>query len=289
MHEHNDRYTPSADGAALAYHMEEGRPGSSTLLMCNGLATDHFYWRAVWERARGEAGLLTWDYRGHGRSQPARRAGEITVAGVADDALRVMDAARVERAHVAGFSFGCQVALEIWRRAPARVSGVALVLGTFQRPFDAVIHPAIGPGLYALISPVMPALGALSIALSGLAARAPAPAWALARVARQLDAGVSSEDFAPFFRHLAAVDPISWAAHLRAAQEHSAADVLPTIDVPALVVGGGRDVMTPHAASARMRDEIPDCDYLFLPNAGHTGLLSHPDAIIARVAPWLGL
>jgi pimeloyl-ACP methyl ester carboxylesterase len=289
MHEHNDRYTPSADGAALAYHMEEAREGAPTLMMCNGLATDHFYWRHVWERARGEAGLLTWDYRGHGRAQPVRRPDEVTLGDVADDALRVMDAAGVERAHVAGFSFGCQVTLELWRRAPDRVSGVALVLGTFERPFDAVVHPAVGPSLYRLARPILPTLGALSVTLSKPASRAPLVGWAFARASGQLDPGVSPEAFAPFFRHMAEVDARSWAAMLRAAQEHSAADVLPTIDVPALVVGGGRDVMTPPAASAAMRDAIPECDYLFLPRAGHTGLISHPDAILERLLPWLGI
>ena len=46
---------------------------------------------------------------------------------LADWAVRLMDALGVDRAHLAGNSMGCQVALALARRHPARVGGLVLV------------------------------------------------------------------------------------------------------------------------------------------------------------------
>ena len=54
---------------------------------------------------------------------------------------------------------------------------------------------------------------------------------------------------------------------------------LPQIDVPTLVIGGGKDLLTPQRLSYEMRDLIPDARLILIDEATHAGLLEHPDRI----------
>jgi len=62
---------------------------------------------------------------------------------------------------------------------------------------------------------------------------------------------------------------------------HDASDLLPTITCPTLVVGGGRDWLTPPAASKAMADAIPNARLVLLKKATHFGLIERP-AVVFR-------
>jgi 2-hydroxy-6-oxonona-2,4-dienedioate hydrolase len=65
------------------------------------------------------------DFPGYGNSPGPRQA--LGMAALADWAVRFMEQIGIARAHIAGNSMGCQVAMEIARRHPARVGGLVLV------------------------------------------------------------------------------------------------------------------------------------------------------------------
>ena len=113
------------------------------LLLIAGLGLDgSSWWRSVAafaERFR----VITFDYRGLGRSGPAPPY--CTTADLADDAAAVLDAADVERALVYGFSLGGMATQRLALRHPDRVS--ALVLGATTAGGAGVVHP--GPSTVA--------------------------------------------------------------------------------------------------------------------------------------------
>src|SRR5207237_523278 len=69
--------------------------------------------------------VLSFDNRGAGRSDAP--PGPYTLAEMASDAIAVLDAEGIQRAHVCGFSLGGMVAQELALRYPERVA--RLVLG----------------------------------------------------------------------------------------------------------------------------------------------------------------
>src|SRR3954447_1965072 len=93
------------------------------LIMGLGLPGDA-WWRTVPVLAHSFQ-VVTFDNRGSGRSE--RPAGPLTLAGMASDAVAVLDAAGIARAHVYGISMGGMIAQELVLRYPERVD--ALVLG----------------------------------------------------------------------------------------------------------------------------------------------------------------
>lgn len=104
----------------------ERRGAGPPLLLVQGMGANSLHWGEPFLAALEEDfELLLYDHGGIGRS--ASRAGELTIAGLAADALALLDALDVPAAHVFGISLGGMVAQEIALAAPERV--LTLMLG----------------------------------------------------------------------------------------------------------------------------------------------------------------
>ena len=68
--------------------------------------------------------VIRYDARGHGESSVP--AGDYSLAQLGGDALAVLDACAIERAHICGISMGGQIALWLARHAPSRVRRIVL-------------------------------------------------------------------------------------------------------------------------------------------------------------------
>lgn len=62
---------------------------------------------------------------------------------------------------------------------------------------------------------------------------------------------------------------------------------LAQIAQPALVIAGGRDTLTPPAASSYLAQTLPDARMVEIMGAAHAPFLSHPDEFVMRVAGFL--
>ncbi len=284
------RYVCARDGTPIAYVDRRptgaGAAGAPALVFTSGFTASAFYWRHLLARLADRARLVTWDLKGHGQSAPARSLEAVTVEDSVDDLRRVLDACGVERAVLVAFSLGCQVILEAWRHFPDRIAGVVPILGTFERPFDHLLHPRVGPALYGVFRRAGPRVARVALRAGWLQAQVPGTFRASRRLGL-IGPRLREEDMAPFFAHMRRIHGRTWAHMGIAAQRHSARDVLPTIAAPALVVAGGRDTFTPPHLGEHMARTIPDAELLFLPDATHTGLLEYPEEIGARLEAWL--
>ena len=107
------------------------------LLLIAGLGLDgNSWWRSIPGFAK-RFRVITFDYRGVGRSGPARLS--CTTDDLADDAVAVLDEAGVERILLYGFSLGGMVAQHLALRHPNRVS--ALLLGATQAGGPRAVPP----------------------------------------------------------------------------------------------------------------------------------------------------
>ena len=279
----NDRRVTAADGTRVAYGVRGRGPA---LVLTNGITTSTFFWDHLAPEWTRHFTVVTWDFKGHGRSGPARSAAGVTMAALADDLRRILDDAGIERAILVGFSMGCQVILEAYRLFPGRVRALVPILGPFERVFDTALGPfgrAIGgvvrrtPG--PLLTPMFRGFhGVMRLPVSPR----------IGRALGLIGAEASAADVRRFIDHFGGIDPPTVAAMAAAAGEHSAADLLGAIAVPVLVVAGERDPFAPAAkVGARMHAQIPGAELLRLPHGTHTSLFEHHAEIGAAVAGFL--
>lgn len=123
------------DGQRTRYRMvppvasaDDGAVRLVPLLLLHGLGCSSDAWRPtlrVLASRRLPQGTYAPDFPGCGRSRCA--GGARDMSQLADWTVRFLDILGVERAHVAGNSMGCQVAMAMARRHPARVGGLVLL------------------------------------------------------------------------------------------------------------------------------------------------------------------
>ncbi len=273
----------AADGTRIRWTAEgEGIP----LVFCNGLANTAFQWGTVRRRLRGQGRLVFWDYPGHGESEPARSHEALEMPGVVDTLARVIDAAVGPDTPVVllGYSLGCQVALEAWRTQAHRIAGLVFALGTSGKPFDTFYGPVRGRLAHGILRTIPGPVFAGCMKITGVLGPI---SHASSKLSGTTERGIAYADFAPFFEHLQRIDHATFHAMSLAAQRHSAEDLLPSVQVPALVVAGGKDVFTPPEQARGMDAQLPDSELVYLPRASHAGLVGHGPAIADAVEGFL--
>ncbi|MBI5066689.1 MAG: alpha/beta hydrolase [Deltaproteobacteria bacterium] len=272
------------DGTPLWWRSAGG--GGPPLLLSDGIGCSGFIWDRLFPALSRSRRVIHWNYRGHGKSGSPSDMSRCTIGDCVDDLLQVLDAAGEPRAVLVGHSMGVQVALEAWRRAPERVDGLVLALGSPSHPLET-FH---GSRLLAQVFPVLK--GAMEAWPGGarlffqrlLPSELSLQLGLWLEVNRQL---VRREDLRHYLDDLSRVDTQVWLRLLDSAASHDARPWLPTIRVPTLVIGAERDTFTPVELARQMHEAIPGSEYLLLPAGSHMGLLEHGELTELRLSRFL--
>lgn len=268
------------DGTELSYWV---RGHGAPLVLTNGLTTTTNFWSQLAPRWESAHRVLTWDLPGHGASSPARSAQSARIAEQPELLVRLMDEAKIERAVQIGWSTGCQVVLELYRRYPERCRALVLLLGSAGRVLSTATLPLPGGAIDWIVRHTPRAV--FGAATRALAQVAHAPGGQLApRAFGLIGRGTTHADAALITEHLRRIDPQTVQLMIASAQAHSAWEILPAIDVPVFIAAGDRDPFAPAATvGATMHALCPQSELLRLPEGTHTALLDHAGEIAAAV------
>ena len=238
-------------------------PTLPAIVLLHGAGFDHTSWalHTRWFAHHGFA-VLAPDLPGHGRSAGNPLS---TIADMADWTAALIEAAGATSARLVGHSMGSLIALETAARHPARVSGLSLI-GT-------AATMTVGPDLLrAAEANDQAAIDMVSIWGLGFQAELDgslAPGlWmhsGAQRVLEQCRPGVLYND-------LAACNAYQGALAAAA-----------TITVPATLILGERDMMTPAKAGKALAAAIPHAKTIVLPGAGHMMMVERPDELLAAL------
>jgi pimeloyl-ACP methyl ester carboxylesterase len=234
-----------------------------TVVLLHGAGFDHTAWalHSRWFAHHG-FGVLAPDLPGHGRSSGAALTG---IGEMADWTAALLDAAGAATARLVGHSMGSLIALETAARHPAKVSGLSLI-GT-------AATMSVGPDLLnAAEANDHTAIDMVSIwglgFQAGLGGSLAPGLWmhgGAQRVLEQCRQGV-------LYRDLAACNAYDGA--LAAASR---------ITVPATVILGERDMMTPARAGKALAAALPNSRIVVLRGAGHMMMAERPDELLAAL------
>ena len=238
-----------------------------TVVFVHGAQHDHSVW-ILQSRYLAHHGysVLAFDLPGHMRSAGPPLE---TVEAIADrlaDALRV---ANIGQMIVVGHSMGSLIALELARRLPDAVRGVALVATAFpMRVADPLLNATRAAPAEAMN---MINVWSHSASIDGFDRKPSNPApgfsnmWQNLRLMQRIHG-----------RDGDAVLPVDFAACNRYAGGLEAAAAL---QCPALFVLGASDVMTPPRAAKALIEACREAHVVTLPHAGHSLMAEAPDGV----------
>ena len=270
----------SQDGTQL--HAEEfGSPDGPTVVLAHGWTETLQYWIYV-TRALTERGfrVVAYDLRGHGASDAAAQ-GDYSIQRFGEDleAILVASVPDGQRAVIAGHSLGAMsiVAWADHHDVARRASAVALLntgVGDLVTEQLLIPLPALANALNKLAPPQRV-----------LASRAPLPRFSTpvsSAMVRYVAFGpqATPAQIAFYERMLIASPPDARADTGIAISEMELHHALPRITVPALVLAGEKDRLTPPSHAERIAAELPNLKrLLILPNTGHMGPLERPNEV----------
>ena len=238
---------------------------ATPLVLLHPFPLDAGFWSPVLPHLAADREIVLCEFPGLG-SAPMTEAP--SVDGFADAVAAVIaERAPDGRAAVCGLSLGGYVALALGARHPRRVA--ALVLADTRAEDDA---PEARAGRHAgaaqvrtdgpaaFLDEFIPRLVAPGDMASLHAARAIADAQEPEAIARALEALAGRADRRPD---------------------------LPAMDVPALVIVGAEDRLTPVSCAETLVAGLPDAELVVIPGAGHLSALERPDAFAEAVRGFL--
>ncbi len=233
---------------------------TSTLILIPGLLCD----ATVWPSQRAALEDLA-DVR------VAEHGLHDTLPGIAQSIL----ATAPPRFAVAGHSMGGRIALEIFRAAPERLIGMAL-MDTGHKPVPAgKAGEEEAAGRYALLATArrdgMRAMGRLWV-------------QGMVHPSRLGDAALIDGILDMF----ESKSPELYAAQIHALLNRpDGAPLLPLIHCPTLVLCGHDDSWSPVQRHREIAAAIPRSTFVDIPNCGHMSTLERPDAVNVAMRAWL--
>ncbi len=226
----------------------EGEP----VLLLQGFEMDHRGWSVQAQVLRQHFRCVSIDNRDVGQTD--RASGPYSVADMAADALGVLDALDIERAHVVGHSLGGAIGQEMAISHPERVDKLALISSyVYMGSRDRAIAEA------RKVSRAKMSLGEYYTAIFP---------W----IYSEADYSVTGQVETILERASANPEPQPYDAYCRqsdAVVSHDTRGRLGRISAPTLVLAGDADLATPLEQSEQLRDGIPNARLQVIKGGGH--------------------
>ncbi len=277
-------FAPSVDGTEIYYKsVGLGHP----IVLCNGMGVSTFFWKYFENHFKHDFQVITWDYRGHGRSNPPKVKKNVNVNFLVEDCKAVCDELKIKKALFMGHSLGTQVVLEIYRSYPRYIDGIVSCLGTFGRPMDFFYNSPLSKYIFEVFTGLGLLFPKQSNFISQLLIRN--PLWyQLGGLLKMINTGMASKaDAQQYIDHIFSLDPKFFAKLSRSVQAHTAEDVLKNLKVPTLIIGGEADTFTPVWLAKKMHRIIPNSELFIIRKGSHVSLVEQPELINLRVEKFL--
>ncbi|WP_070196565.1 alpha/beta fold hydrolase [Streptomyces oceani] len=311
----------AADGTELYYEVDEpveapqpvieGEPATSgvdpevaaavrhagcTVVFSHGYCLSQDVWHFQREALRGSVRTVYWDQRSHGRSGRSQPGERMSIDRLGGDLRAVLDAAAPEGPIVlVGHSMGGMTMMALADQYPEyvaqRVSGVAF-LGTSAGGLGEVTYglPAVGAKAVRRVVPGILSALAGQAELVERSRRATAELFAV--LVRRYSFGRPREvdsAVARFAQRLIESVPVDVVADFYPAfTEHEKSAALGAFGgIPALVLAGDRDQITPYAHSEAIAAELPEAALTTVVRAGHLVMLECPELVDTELAALL--
>jgi len=248
------------DGRRVSYLWRDGGHDGPTLLFIHGSGMSARYWSDQLRALADTARVLAVDLPGHGESDDAPTP---SLARYADVTAGVIDALGARPAIAVGHSLGGAVAVALAARRPADVCGLVLLSTCARLPAVPTSAQWLWASLPASLRRVLFFVTAKNILFA---------------------AGASRAAVALGMQELRACRPQTLAADVAISRSMDVTEAAAALRVPALILCGSRDRVTPPALSRHLHATIAGSRLDLVDGAGHMLLIEASGVVNRAIA-----
>jgi 3-oxoadipate enol-lactonase len=241
------------NGITINYQID-GPEGAPWVVLSNSLATSIAMWDDQAEALKDKFRVLRYDQRGHGSTDAP--AGRYTYDTLLADAIGLLDALSIKKAHFGGLSMGGATALGLAERHPDRFDRIMVFDSPCQstpqssQQWEERIVVAQKQGIEALVEPTIARW---------------VPADILATKAPHVDK----------IRAMIRATPVNGFIGCAAAlADHDYASAVATVKHPVLFLTGEKDGAA--APMRKLHEKLAGSRYVAIPGAGHISNMDRP-------------
>ncbi|WP_345977974.1 alpha/beta fold hydrolase [Sulfurimonas sp. HSL3-7] len=239
-----------------------GEVNAPAIIMIHGFPFNKSMWNEQMEALREECRVVAYDVRGHGESDAGDEPFSIEL--FVQDLLALMDALKIRRAMLCGFSMGGYIALNAIVNYPDRFN--ALVLSDTHCMADT---PESKENRLKAIE---------SLRENGIEAYADG---SIEKLFAPESLRTKREEIAAVKEMILSTPERTVVKTLHALRERGeTCSRLPEISVPVLILVGEKDAITPPSAAELMHEKIESSRLCVIEHAGHLSCMENPAAFI---------
>ncbi len=250
-----------ANGININYEAE-GPESAPAIVVSHGIATSNAIWAEVSKHLSGKYRVIRYDSRGHGGTDAPR--GDYSLELLGEDAIGLMDALGIKKAHYGGLSLGGMTAIGLALHHPDRLlSAMCLdARGTATQEFvdgwKQRIADVRAKGMEVLVEPTV-------------------RRW----LTKEFYADKSRTE--PL-RELIRRTPVDgYCGSAVALQGLNYGPRLKDIRVPMLYLAGAQDNGAPPAVMREMAQQTPGAQFVEIPNSGHISTVEQPKLVAEAI------
>ena len=250
----------AASGDVTIYYEAFGDSGRPTLLLLNGLGSQCINYATDWCELFTAEGyqVVRFDNRDVGLSSKLDDKPNYTLADMASDAVAVLDAAGVERAHVMGCSMGGMIAQRLAIDHPDRLLSMTSVMSRTGEPG----YGESSPEAFAVLTgkPAQSRDEYIERQVAAHHVYGSKPEWLDDEFIAARAAAAYDRCFCPagVVRQMMAIGV-----------DGSRTDALRSVQVPTLVLHGSRDTLIDPSGGRQTAEVIPGACYVEIDGMGH--------------------
>jgi 3-oxoadipate enol-lactonase len=246
-----------------------GKTSGLPVVFIHGFPFSQEMWRSQVAELSSDYRMITYDVRGHGKSEVGD--GQYAIEFFVDDLIGLLDHVQIEKAVVVGLSMGGYIALRAIERNPERFKGLALC------DTRSEADPNEGK--------IKRAGNIKSVKTDGV--KKYAEGFVRAVFAPQTFE--RNPEAIKFIRNIIEnTSPISIAGTLLAlASRTDTTESLSKINVPTLILVGEHDALTPVSAARSMNEKIRQSELYVISDAAHLSNLENPEEFNKHLSGFL--
>ncbi len=254
-------------------HYEVLGRGKIPLVMHQGLGRSKDYWLGFEKELQKEFQVILIDTRGIGLSS-TKLPWNLTIFDYADDVIAVLDALKIEKAHVFGLSLGGMVSLALTLKYPERIYS------------SMVVNSSVAGHNSIRMTPK----GIMMMAKTYFKGENATADWKKLLVSKDMSQDRRNQIvqiWQDIIERSGMPNAENCAKQIMAAMKFKVSDRLSQISVPTAIVYGDHDFFVPYYNSLKLHEKIPGSSLICIPGAGHEAHLCQPELLRQTVVDFV--